>query len=116
MEADSRRRGKTEMRMSKAMKREQMGSAMSQPRYSMAREEMMTPTLPRVSARTWRKTPGREGEGRGGREGGRGGEGGGRWYNCVWISTLKLPALHICVVMLVCVRMAVGVSVRVRVV
>lgn len=52
MEVESRRRGRTEMSMSTAMKREQIGSAMSQPRYSMASEEMMTPTLPSVSART----------------------------------------------------------------
>ncbi len=73
MEAESRRRGRTEMRMRVAMKREQMGSAMSHPRYSMASVEMITPTLPRVSASTWRKTPGggvrEEGRGRGRGEG-----------------------------------------------
>ena len=57
MEADSLRRGRTEMRIRRAMKREQIGSAMSQPRYSTRREEIITPTLPSVSANTWRNTP-----------------------------------------------------------
>ena len=43
--------------MSIAMKREQIGSAISQPKYWTNSEEMMTPTLPKVSANTWRNTP-----------------------------------------------------------
>lgn len=44
-------------KMSRAMKSEQIGSAISQPNWRMRMVEMMTPTLPKVSARTWRKTP-----------------------------------------------------------
>lgn len=51
-------RGMTLRKMSVAMKSEQIGSAMSQPNWRMRMVEMMTPTLPSVSARTWRKTPG----------------------------------------------------------
>lgn len=39
------------------MKSEQIGSAINQPNWRMRMVEMMTPTLPKVSARTWRKTP-----------------------------------------------------------
>ena len=52
MAAESLSRGKTEMRISVAMKREQMGSAISRPNLSTSTEEMMTPTLPKVSANT----------------------------------------------------------------
>ena len=60
------------------MKMEQIGSTTSHPNNCTRTEDMMTPTLPMVSARTWRNTP-REGGGggrEGGREGGRGVEGG----------------------------------------
>lgn len=49
--------GKTLSRIMVAMNREQMGSAMFQPKFSINREDIMTPTLPNVSARTWRNTP-----------------------------------------------------------
>lgn len=39
------------------MKSEQIGSAINQPNWRIRMVEMMTPTLPKVSARTWRKTP-----------------------------------------------------------
>ena len=55
--AESLSRGRTEMRMRMAIKREQMGSAMNQPNCSTRIEEMMTPTLPNVSASTCRNTP-----------------------------------------------------------
>ena len=71
MEADSRSRGSTETRMSVAMKREQMGSAISQPNCSTSMEDMMTPTLPIVSASTCRNPP----AGMGGWVGGKGKEG-----------------------------------------
>lgn len=45
-------------KMSVAMKSEQRGSAINQPNWRMRMVEMITPTLPNVSARTWRKTPG----------------------------------------------------------
>ena len=56
------------MKISPARKREQIGSAMSQPNCWIRREEMMTATLPRVSASTCRKMPVSEdnGEKRGG--------------------------------------------------
>lgn len=44
-------------KMSVAMKSEQIGSAINQPNWRMRMVEMITPTLPNVSARTWRKTP-----------------------------------------------------------
>lgn len=47
-------------KMSVAMNREQMGSAINQPNCRMSTVEMMTPTLPSVSANTCRKTPGQE--------------------------------------------------------
>ena len=50
--ADWRRKGRTDIKISAARKREQIGSAMSQPNCWIRREEMMTATLPRVSART----------------------------------------------------------------
>jgi len=37
--------------------REQIGSAIFQSKYSMSKVEMITPTLPNVSASTCRKTP-----------------------------------------------------------
>ena len=52
MAAESLRRGRTERRMRVAMKREQMGSAISRPNLSTNTEEIMTPTLPKVSAST----------------------------------------------------------------
>lgn len=53
--------GMTLRKMSVAMKSEQIGSAINQPNWRMRMVEMITPTLPKVSARTWRNTPGREG-------------------------------------------------------
>ena len=50
-------KGKTLSKIIVAINKEQSGSAMFQPKFSMRRVEIMTPTLPRVSARTWRKTP-----------------------------------------------------------
>lgn len=50
-------RGMTLRKMSVAMKSEQIGSAINQPNWRMRMVEMITPTLPKVSARTWRKTP-----------------------------------------------------------
>ncbi|TNN26885.1 hypothetical protein EYF80_062974 [Liparis tanakae] len=46
--------GMTLRKMSVAMKSEQMGSAISHPNWRMRMVEMMTPTLPSVSASTWR--------------------------------------------------------------
>lgn len=43
--------------MRKAIIIEQMGSAMFQPKKRISREEIMTPTLPSVSAKICRKTP-----------------------------------------------------------
>ena len=54
------------------MNMEQTGSASIQPKFWMRREEMMTPTLPRVSARMCRKIPTRA-QGRREREEGEGG-------------------------------------------
>ena len=45
------------MKMRVAMKREQIGSAISQPNCSTRTEDMITPTLPMVSASTCRNTP-----------------------------------------------------------
>lgn len=45
------------MDMRKAMIIEQMGSAMFQPKNRMSNDEMMTPTLPSVSARMCKNTP-----------------------------------------------------------
>lgn len=53
-------RGMTLRKISVAMKSEQMGSAINQPNWRMRMVEMITPTLPKVSARTWRKTPERK--------------------------------------------------------
>lgn len=50
-------RGNTLKRIMVAMNREQMGSAMFQPKFSIRTDDIMTPTLPRVSARTCRNTP-----------------------------------------------------------
>lgn len=50
-------RGNTLRRIMVAMNREQMGSAMFQPKFSIRSDDIMTPTLPRVSARTCRNTP-----------------------------------------------------------
>ena len=52
----------TDNMMRTAMKTEQMGSTTCQPNVSTRSEEMITPTLPRVSARTCRNTPGGEEE------------------------------------------------------
>lgn len=40
-----------------AINNEQIGSATFQPKFCMSKDEMITPTLPRVSANTCRKTP-----------------------------------------------------------
>ena len=40
-----------------AMNTEHIGSAMRSPNWSMRSDDTITPTLPRVSAKTWRKTP-----------------------------------------------------------
>lgn len=50
-------RGNTLKRIMVAMNREQMGSAMFQPKFSIRTDDIMTPTLPRVSARTCKNTP-----------------------------------------------------------
>lgn len=50
-------KGNTLRRIMVAMNREQMGSAMFQPKFSIRSEDIMTPTLPRVSAKTCRNTP-----------------------------------------------------------
>ena len=54
---DSLSRGKTLMKIKLAMNSEQRGSAMYHPNCSMKIEDKITPTLPIVSATTWRKTP-----------------------------------------------------------
>ena len=56
-DAVSLRSGMTEMTMRAEMKREQIGSAISQPKCSTSRDEIITPTLPKVSASTWRNSP-----------------------------------------------------------
>ena len=48
----------TDTMMSRAMKMEQIGSTIFQPKLSTRREDIITPTLPSVSASTWRNTPG----------------------------------------------------------
>ena len=48
----------TDAMMSRAMKMEQIGSTIFQPKFSTRREDIITPTLPSVSASTWRNTPG----------------------------------------------------------
>ena len=45
------------MKIKLAMNSEQRGSAIYQPNCSMKIEDKITPTLPKVSATTWRKTP-----------------------------------------------------------
>ena len=57
MEAVSLSSGRTERKMSTDMKREQIGSAISHPSLSTSKEEMITPTLPMVSANTCRNSP-----------------------------------------------------------
>ena len=57
MWADSLRRGMTEMMIIAAMNTEQAASAATHPSCSTRTEEMITPTLPSVSANTWRNTP-----------------------------------------------------------
>jgi len=49
-------RGKTDVKITDPMHREQMGSAMTHPLYSTQMEDMMTPALPSVSARTCKYT------------------------------------------------------------
>jgi hypothetical protein len=49
-------RGKTEVKITDPMQREQMGSAMTHPLYSTQMEDMMTPALPSVSASTCKYT------------------------------------------------------------
>lgn len=49
--------GSTLKNISVAIKIEQIGSAMFQPKFSINKVEKMTPTLPNVSARTCRNTP-----------------------------------------------------------
>ncbi len=60
MTAVSRSNGKTLMKIITAINIEQIGSAMRSPNWSMRRDEMITPTLPMVSAKTCRNTPGME--------------------------------------------------------
>lgn len=55
--AESRTRGMTLAAMSRAMHMEQIGSARIQPNILMRMAEIITPTDPKVSARTWRNTP-----------------------------------------------------------
>lgn len=50
-------RGMTLRKISVEMKREQMGSAISHPNCLMRIVDIITPTLPNVSASTWRNTP-----------------------------------------------------------
>lgn len=45
------------MKIRVAISIEQIGSAMYQPKFSISNEDTITPTLPIVSAKTWRKTP-----------------------------------------------------------
>ena len=55
--ADVFNSGITDMTMRVDMNREHIGSATSHPNCWTRREEMITPTLPIVSAKMWRKTP-----------------------------------------------------------
>lgn len=50
-------RARTLRAMRMAMNMEQIGSAIIQPNICISTAEMMTPTLPSVSARMCRKTP-----------------------------------------------------------
>lgn len=57
MDAEADKSGRTEARMRMARMREHKGSATSHPYHSINMEEMMTATLPRVSAKMCRNTP-----------------------------------------------------------
>jgi len=50
-------RGMTLRKIITPMNKEQIGSAIFQSKYCMRRVEMITPTLPRVSASTCKNTP-----------------------------------------------------------
>ena len=54
---ESLRSGITDTPMRPANRREQMGSVMYQPNCWISNDEMITATLPRVSARTCKKIP-----------------------------------------------------------
>ena len=45
------------MKIKHAMNSEHRGSAMKSPNFSMSTDDTITPTLPIVSATTWRNTP-----------------------------------------------------------
>ena len=47
----------TDIPIRMAMKMEQMGSAIIQPKAHIRMAETITPALPKVSARIWRNTP-----------------------------------------------------------
>ena len=47
----------TDIPIRMAMKMEQMGSAIIQPKAHIKMAETITPALPSVSAKMWRKTP-----------------------------------------------------------
>ena len=66
--ADVLSKGMTDMMMRIAMNTEHIGSAMRRPKCSTNIEDIITPTLPRVSANMWRYTPDRERERRRERE------------------------------------------------
>jgi len=55
--AEDQMRGITEPNMSREIMTEQIGSATCQLKYLMRREEMITPSDPRASARICKKTP-----------------------------------------------------------
>ena len=51
------RRGKTLINIKQAINKEQIGSAIFHPKFSISKDDMMTPTLPSVSAKTCKNTP-----------------------------------------------------------
>ena len=50
-------KGNTDTKINIDIKIDMIGSDMCHPNHWIKREEMMTPTDPRASARTWRYTP-----------------------------------------------------------
>lgn len=54
---DSRSRGSTLRNIKAAINNEHRGSAIKNPNCSISTEDTITPTLPMVSATTWRNTP-----------------------------------------------------------
>ena len=57
MAAESFSKGSTESTIRIAMNNEQIGSAINQPNCSTKIDEIITPTLPKVSANTCKNTP-----------------------------------------------------------